>query len=169
MKTLDTLLNYYKDYLRIDSNNAWNIICKFKEIFCKHIGDHENELWEIMKDFHEQICGKHFIEPYAVYQVSKMYHTNNKGINIETPMFSIDCAKKVYDKYVKQLNKDYTVWDVYVALNAQYHDNINLYEKWFPNLSDDEIESKIIQATIANWFEDEDARCDKVWNYFRAV
>lgn len=25
--------------------------------------------------------------------------------------------------------KDVTMWDVYVALNAQYHDNINLYEK----------------------------------------
>lgn len=168
MKTLDKLLYYYKDTLKIDSNNAWNIICQFKKAFCKYI-DNEDELWEIMKDFHEQIYGKHFIEPYAIYQVSKMYHTNSKGVSIETPMFSIDYTKKIYDKYIKALNKDITVWDVYVALNAQYHDNINLYEKWFPNLSDDEIENKIVQATITNWFEDEDARCDKVWKYFRVI
>lgn len=168
METLDKLLYYYKDTLKIDSNNAWNVICQFKKAFCKYI-DNEDELWEIMKDFHEQMYGKHFIEPYAIYQVSKMYHTNSKGVSIETPMFSIDYTKKIYDKYIRVLNKDITVWDVYVALNAQYHDNINLYEKWFPNLSDDEIESKIIQATITNWFEDEDARCDKVWKYFRAI
>lgn len=32
-----------------------------------------------------------------------------------------------------------------------------------------EIEEKIIEATIANWFEDEDASSDKVWEYFRVI
>lgn len=67
------------------------------------------------------------------------------------------------------LNKDVTIWDVYVALNAQYHDNINLYEKWFPNATNNEIEDKIVEATISNWFEDEDASSDKVWEYFRVI
>lgn len=61
------------------------------------------------------------------------------------------------------------MWDVYVALNAQYHDNIDLYEKWFSNANDSEIEEKIIEATIANWFEDKDASSDKVWEYFRVI
>jgi hypothetical protein len=26
-----------------------------------------------------------------------------------------------------------------------------------------------IEATIANWFEDEDASSDKVWEYFRVI
>lgn len=34
---------------------------------------------------------------------------------------------------------------------------------------DSEIEEKIIEATIANWFEDEDASSDKVWEYFRVI
>lgn len=54
-------------------------------------------------------------------------------------------------------------------LNAQYHDNINLYEKWFPNATNNEIEDKIIEATISNWFEDEDVSSDKVWEYFRVI
>lgn len=65
--------------------------------------------------------------------------------------------------------KDVTMWDVYVALNAQYHDNINLYEKWFPNATNNEIEDKIVEATISNWFEDEDASSDKVWEYFKVI
>lgn len=41
--------------------------------------------------------------------------------------------------------------------------------KWFSNANDSEIEEKIIEATIANWFEDEDASSDKVWEYFRVI
>ena len=47
--------------------------------------------------------------------------------------------------------------------------HIDLYEKWFSNANDSEIEEKIIEATIANWFEDEDASSDKVWEYFRVI
>ena len=32
-----------------------------------------------------------------------------------------------------------------------------LIAKWIP------------EATIANWFEDEDASSDKVWEYFRVI
>lgn len=80
-----------------------------------------------------------------------------------------DVTKKIYDRRIRPLNKDVTIWDVYVALNAQYHDNINLYEKWFPNATNNEIEDKIVEATISNWFEDEDASSDKVWEYFRVI
>lgn len=78
-------------------------------------------------------------------------------------------TKKIYDRRIRPLNKDVTMWDVYVALNAQYHDNINLYEKWFPNATNNEIEDKIVEATISNWFEDEDVSSDKVWEYFRVI
>ena len=84
-------------------------------------------------------------------------------------IFSIEATKKIYDRRIRPLNKDITMWDVYVALNAQYHDNINLYEKWFPNATNNEIEDKIVEATISNWFEDEDASSDKVWEYFRVI
>lgn len=159
----------YKQTIRIDSSNAWDLVCHFKEAVCENTDIDEEDLFEIMKDFHERLAGKHFNEPYAIYQVSQMYHTNNKGVKIDTPLFSIENAKKIYDRRIRPLNKDVTMWDVYVALNAQYHDNIDLYEKWFSNANDSEIEEKIIEATIANWFEDEDASSDKVWEYFRVI
>ena len=87
----------------------------------------------------------------------------------QTFLFSIEATKKIYDRRIRPLNKDVTMWDVYVALNAQYHDNINLYEKWFPNATNNEIEDKIVEATISNWFEDKDASSDKVWEYFRVI
>lgn len=169
MENLNKLIEHYKQTIRIDSSNAWDLVCHFKEAVCENTDIDEEDLFEIMKDFHERLAGKHFNEPYAIYQVSQMYHTNNKAVKIDTPLFSIENAKKIYDRRIRPLNKDVTMWDVYVALNAQYHDNIDLYEKWFSNANDSEIEEKIIEATIANWFEDEDASSDKVWEYFRVI
>lgn len=57
-------------------------------------------------------------------------------------VYSPEDAKKIYDKRVKNINSNITLWDVYVALNAQYHDNIILYEKWFGNISEDEMKEK---------------------------
>lgn len=37
------------------------------------------------------------------------------------------------------------------------------------NAGNNEIEDKIVEATISNWFEDEDASSDKVWEYFRVI
>ena len=55
------------------------------------------------------------------------------------------------------VNSNITFWDVYVALNAQYHDNIELYKEWFGEDNIENIKDKIIESAIVNWFEDEDA------------
>lgn len=103
------------------------------------------------------------------YQVDNMYHTDNKGNKITSPMFTPIDFRKLYDKKFKSINSNITFWDVYVALNAQYHDNIELYKEWFGEDNIENIKDKIIESAIVNWFEDEDAGIEKVWNYFRAI
>lgn len=89
---------------------------------------------------------------------------------LENPFRSeIDYNRKLYDKKFKSINSNITFWDVYVALNAQYHDNIELYKEWFGEDNIENIKDKIIESAIVNWFEDEDAGIEKVWNYFRAI
>lgn len=95
--------------------------------------------------------------------------TDNKGNKITSPMFTPIDVRKLYDKKFKSINSNITFWDVYVALNAQYHDNIELYKEWFGEDNIENIKDKIIESTIVNWFEDEDAGIEKVWNYFRAI
>lgn len=117
----------------------------------------------------EELRGKHFDEVYATYQVDNMYHTDNKGNKITSPMFTLIDVRKLYDKKFKSINSNITFWDVYVTLNAQYHDNIELYKEWFGEDNIENIKDKIIESAIVNWFEDEDAGIEKVWNYFRAI
>lgn len=88
----------------------------------------------------------------------------NRGIKS-----TVEDAKAIYDKHVRNINREITCWDVYVAVNAQYHDYIRMYKQWFPNLTEEQLDEKIIHSAINFWFEDEDAGSGKVWNYFKNI
>lgn len=53
----------------------------------------------------------------------------------------------------------------YVAINAQYHDYCELFEKWFGSNFDE----KIIASAVDFWFEDDDFDGNKVWKYFNEM
>lgn len=128
-----------------------------------------DEFIKPLKKFHEHICGCHFNEYFAKEQVNNMYHTKPNGTICAGEVYNIDYAKMIYDNHVRNIDNNITVWDVYVALNAQYHDHVNEYKKWFGNLDENKLDAKIANATITFWFEDEDAGGGKVWNYFKNI
>lgn len=72
-------------------------------------------------------------------------------------------------KYVRNINSSITVWDVYVAINAQYHDYVRLYSEWFRNINKNELDNKIIESAITFYFKDEDSGSTKTWNYFKTA
>lgn len=58
------------------------------------------------------------------------------------------------------------VADVYVAINAQYHDYCELFEKWFGKGNFDDM---IFESAISFWFDDVDFGEDKLWKYFNEL
>lgn len=117
----------------------------------------------------DKLKGAHFDEEYAKWQVSTMYHTADNGKICKGEIYNYDCAKNVFDKYVRNINSSITVWDVYVAINAQYHDYIRLYSEWFRNINKNELDNKIIESAITFYFKDEDSGSTKTWNYFKTA
>lgn len=104
----------------------------------------------------------------------------NRGIKRISKTYACEkilhCSPSTFDTYVKlgikhvrNINREITCWDVYVAVNAQYHDYIRMYKQWFPNLTEEQLDEKIIHSAINFWFEDEDAGSGKVWNYFKNI
>lgn len=81
----------------------------------------------------------------------------------------LNWSEKDFDKYVRNINSSITVWDVYVAINAQYHDYIRLYSEWFRNINKNELDNKIIESAITFYFKDEDSDSTKTWNYFKTA
>jgi len=93
--------------------------------------------------------------------VSNMYHYHD-GKKYEGERYSMNDAKEVYEKYRKYIDNKYTCEDIYIAINAQYHDYENLFSEWF-----DEIDHKIIKSAIIFWFMDDDYTGNKVKDYFK--
>lgn len=104
----------------------------------------------------------HFSEEAARFKVSQMYHTEG-GRKYVGEKFDMMKAKEVCERYRGIIPQSATHADVFVAINAQYHDYCELFKAWFG----DNIDNKIIESAINFWFKDDDYKGgSKVWKYF---
>lgn len=105
--------------------------------------------------------GYHFDEYEAKEVVEQMYHVkdNKKYIGEK---YDINKAHEICERYKEVLPNDVEPCDVYVAINAQYHDYAKLFEEWFGG----NIDNKVFESAITFWFKDVDFDGDKVWEYF---
>lgn len=79
--------------------------------------------------------------------------------------YDMSKAKEVAERYRGIIPQSATYADVYVALNAQYHDYCELLKAWFG----DNIDTKVVESAINFWFKDDDYKSggSKVYKYFR--
>lgn len=107
--------------------------------------------------------GKHllFDEYEAKEVVEQMYHVkdNKKYVGEK---YDMNKAHEICERYKEVLPNDVEPCDVYVAINAQYHDYAKLFEEWFGG----NIDNKVFESAITFWFKDVDFDGDKVWEYF---
>lgn len=76
--------------------------------------------------------------------------------------YDMNKAHEICEHYKEVLPNDVEPCDVYVAINAQYHDYAKLFEEWFGG----NIDNKVFESAITFWFKDVDFDGDKVWEYF---
>ena len=132
--------------------------------------DYERHDWEVM-----EYPGHHYAKGYmkdhsmdgtfneheAKEIVAGMYHYEmDKKHSGEH--FDMHKAKEVLMKYKNQIDEDVTACDVYVAINAFYHDFSGVLKQWFGSTVDE----KIILLAITFWFKDADYHGNKLLNYF---
>lgn len=156
--------NYSK--LRNDDNVMWGHI----EMWDKHLEEmrepQPDMYWDIMRKTHEMMYGMHFDKEYAEWQVDHMYHIGDDGREYKGERWSLKDTSGVMQKYRGRIPGEYNEYDVYVALNAQWHDTICTAKRHFSTI--EEAESYVIDEAVAVWFNDQDwPSHDKVWRYFR--
>lgn len=106
---------------------------------------------------------EHFNESYAKYTVGNMYHVEG-GRKHVGEKFNMAKAKEIHERYRGTIPSDVTVADIYVAINAQYHDYCELFKSWFGS----GIEQKIIESAMVFWFKDTDYNKGfKLGEYFK--
>lgn len=121
------------------------------------------EYEEAMRDLHEVFCGSHYNEHFACEDVSGMRHKNSKGEEIKGEHWNVEQVKEAVKGI--SLPSNTTIWDMYVALNANWHDKEVKFKEWFG----EDAEKKIIEDAICFYFKDEDAPEGKVWLYMDAM
>lgn len=103
----------------------------------------------------------HITEQQARTLVSKMYHIE-KGKKHVGEKYDMHKAKEILERYRGIIPKHVTPCDIYVAINAQYHDYGELFTSWFG----DNIDHKIIESAIVFWFKDVDFEGDNKLMYY---
>lgn len=98
--------------------------------------------------------------PNANNGTTQNQHKDNKKYIGEK--YDMNKAHEICERYKEVLPNDVEPCDVYVAINAQYHDYAKLFEEWFGG----NIDNKVFESAITFWFKDVDFDGDKVWEYF---
>lgn len=88
--------------------------------------------------------------------------SQKQAINEAYRRYDMNKAHEICERYKEVLPNDVEPCDVYVAINAQYHDYAKLFEEWFSG----NIDNKVFESAITFWFKDVDFDGDKVWEYF---
>lgn len=124
-------------------------------------GMYSDDMYERM-NYMRHSLNEYIDEHKAKQIVSEMYHTE-AGKKFVGEKFNMQKAKEVHDKYKYMIPSDVTLEEIYIAINAQYHDYCALFKSW--NLSN--IEHKIIESALIFWFNDVDYKDkSKVQTYF---
>lgn len=122
---------------------------------------HPELYWKFLREEHALMYDNHYTEDFARWDVSQMFHTEDEE-EIRGEYFSMAQADKVAREH-----KIDCVPDVYVAINANYHDKVRLFSKWFED--SDDIATRIVADAVAFYFEDEDAKEGKIWRYINGT
>lgn len=118
---------------------------------------------EAMRHLHEVFCGPHYNECFARMDVAAMFHKNAKGEVVKGEHWSMEqVAVAIKGMSIPGTN----IWDVYVALHANWHDREVKFSEWFGPDAD----KRIVEDAIESYFKDEDGPKEgKIWIYMCAI
>lgn len=160
--TLKEIIKEYPQNFTGSSQKMWDTIDIVSETM-QCIEDTNPDLyWGMIKDVYRVLCGGHYNQKFAEWQVEQMYHIGIDGKEHKGAHWTKSQIDDVISSHRGEIPKSYTDWDVYVALNASYHDLCKSKKKRHP----DNYEEEILLDGIAFWFNDDDMKENKVWDYF---
>lgn len=162
MRYKDLMKDYHSKGM-VSEKKMWEAIGELDEAMeCLKEKDPE-KYDEAIRNLHEVFCGPHYNECFAREDVAGMHHKNTKGEVIKGEHWNIEQVTTA----AKGLSvpSTATLWDVYVALNANWHDKEVKFAEWFGQ----DVEKRIVEDAISFYFNDADAPDGKIWLYMDAM
>ena len=163
-------MNYYDLIKEYGSGKGEKVMWETTKImsdFLRPMKDaHPEKYWKLLKDTYAAMCGPHYMENFAMWQIEQMHYKDKKGEVHHAPHWTKAQYKVAYDAIKPKLkNSAYNIWDVAVTLEMLYSDNICMYREWWSGASESDLDNKVIDATI-NYLNDDDDLEGKIWHRF---
>lgn len=166
-------MNYYDLIKKYGANKGeqamWMATKRISDYIRPMKEENPKEYWRLIKSTYADMCGKHFNQEFAKWQMEQMYYTDKDGNKHYAPYWSEEAMKQEYEKHKAKIeNPVYNMYDYMVVMNMIKSDYCNLLHKWFPTATNEEMLCKINELTV-NWLNDKDNPFGdgvKAWCYF---
>lgn len=156
--------NYQK--VKSDDKTMWATVKLVSDALKPMKETDPEEYWMLVKDVYAEICGWHFNEMFAEWQIEQMRYKDRNGMAHKAPHWTKEQRHLAYESIKSKLkNPNYNVWDFGVTLEMMYSDNICLLKEWFPNATEQELETKVVESAL-NYLNDDDDLEGKIWGRF---
>lgn len=159
------MLDEFKDYMR--SRGSMRGSRRHKDYdwedrdYNRHDWDKEYPMMHNMR-YHKDIMPEGTFDEFESKEiVSEMYHYEGERRHTGEH-FDMHKAKDVFEKNKNSFVVKASPCDVYVAINAFYHDLGKTLKSWFGS----SVDEKIILLAITFWFKDDDYQGNKLMDYF---
>ena len=125
----------------------------------------EKDRQALVRKLYGEMSDGHYDEAFAMEDIAKMYYTDKNDKKHYAPYWSVSTMEEVYNG-VKSDIRQYNFWDFAVALNMEASDKWMLLERWFPGMTEQERNTRLVELAV-NYLKDEDARHpdSKIWHY----
>ena len=161
------IYNIIKEGLRGEgSDKMWSATKIFSDAIEAYVPEKQKEA--IKTKIYYNTFGGHFNKDFADSAISKFYYIDLNGTKHQAPYWTEAEVRKIYET-VKTKIPAYNFYDFEVTMNMVKSDNCNKLRKWFPQATDEELLSKLIEEAI-NWLDDMDNPygTEKVWRYLNS-
>ena len=125
----------------------------------------EDEKSALVRRVYGEMSDGHYNEEFAREDIAKMYYVAPDGEKAYAPYWSEETLRSLYKRYKDQI-PGYNCYDWMVTMNMSKSDYIQIINAWFPDLSEEEKNDRIVQLSI-NWLKDSDSPFAerKIWGY----
>ena len=164
-------MNYHDLVKKYGAGKGESVMWAATKRVSEYLDDMKNndpkKYWALIKETYADMCGPHFNEEFAKWQIEQMYYKDTNGEFRYSPNWNISQYKSSFETYrPKIINKTYNCWDWAVTLEMCYTDNHCLLKKWFPQSSEDDIKCKAAEMAVNFLNDDDDTEDGRIWRRF---
>ena len=139
----------------------WKSVCVISDAVEKYMPEESKQ--KLLRDVYGVVSTGHYNEEFAEEDIEKMYYIDKNGNKHQAPYWPESAVKAIYDRRAPEI-KDYNFYDFLVTMNYIGSNDWCMIAKWFPGISEADMNDKITDASISFLRDDDLQSKTKIWD-----